>query len=100
MEGPDPTTDHRDLKVSIRLISPAQDLSDFPDLTDLPVSTTVGQIKLLIGNELALRSRSPAGMRVIYRGRLLSMDENTLAQVFGIPTVRPPSFELICPYFT
>ena len=80
------------LTVSVRLISPAQDLADFPDLADLPVSTTVGQIKLLIGNELAFRNRSPAGMRVIFRGRLLDMDEKTLAEVFGIPTVRHLSF--------
>lgn len=98
MDDPGTRAGYGGLTVSVRLISPAPDLANFPDFADLPVSTTVGQIKLLIGNELAYRNRSPAGMRVIYRGRLLDTDEKTLAEVFGIPTVRLPSspFPLSC----
>ncbi|KAL1900214.1 hypothetical protein Sste5346_002524 [Sporothrix stenoceras] len=95
MEEHGPRVGNGDLTVSVRLISPAQDLANFPDLADLPVSTTVGQIKLLIGNELAFRNRSPAGMRVIYRGRLLDMDEKTLADVFGIPTIQMTRLQVL-----
>ncbi|CAK7202545.1 hypothetical protein SEUCBS139899_005269 [Sporothrix eucalyptigena] len=95
MENPDARVNYRDLTVSVRLISPSQDLADFPDLTDLPVSMTVGQVKLLIGNELAARRRSPSGMRVIYRGRVLDIDERTLAEVFGIPTIQETSVQVL-----
>lgn len=90
MQEPGPRAGNGDLTVSLRLISPAQDLANLPGFDNLPVSTTVGQIKLLIGNEVAFRNRSPIGMRVIYRGRLLDTDEKTLADVFGISTVRHP----------
>lgn len=77
-----------DLTVSLHLISPSLGLSDLPDLTDLSVHTTVGQVKRMIGNVLTERNRSPFGMRVIYRGRVLDIDTKTLAEVFGIDTVR------------
>ncbi|CAK7220728.1 hypothetical protein SBRCBS47491_004285 [Sporothrix bragantina] len=95
MESSDARVAYGDLKVSVRLISPSQELTDFPDLTDLPAYTTVGQVKLLIGNELAIRRRSPLGMRVIYRGRVLDVDEKTLAEVFGIPTIQETSIQVL-----
>lgn len=77
----------QDLTVCVRVISPSQELAGFPDLDNLPPSTTIGQVKLLIGNELAARRCSPTGMRVIYRGRVLDVDDKTLSEVFGISTV-------------
>ncbi|CAK7274572.1 hypothetical protein SEPCBS57363_006232 [Sporothrix epigloea] len=84
-----------DLTVSLRLISPSLGLSELPDLTDLSVHTTVGQVKHMIEDVLTERNRSPFGMRVIYRGRVLDIDAKTLAEVFGIDTIQRARLQVL-----
>ncbi|OAA64500.1 Ubiquitin supergroup [Niveomyces insectorum RCEF 264] len=89
--GPSPS----ELTVTLRLISPSRDLADFPVLERLPTATTIGQIKRRVEAELAARQRSSLGLRLIYRGRVLDVDEKTLVDVFGLAAIRETEYHTL-----
>lgn len=68
--------------VTIRLISPAWDLSDGMHFRDVPTATTIRELKLKIQGQLP-PSVPIDRVRLIYLGRSLSRDDDTLLNVLG-----------------
>ncbi|EFX01036.1 hypothetical protein CMQ_5978 [Grosmannia clavigera kw1407] len=79
----DPTEKSAEQTVDLRLISPSWETADSPLLAGLSASTTIGQLKERVQEEVTTRGRSWQGMRLIHRGRVLEGDARTLADVFG-----------------
>lgn len=68
--------------LSLRILSPAVELSHGLDMADVPVDTTIGSLKSRL-TDLLPSNPTPDRMRLIHFGRLLANDNDTLAHVFG-----------------
>ena len=68
--------------LSLRILSPAVELSHGLDMADVPVDTTIGSLKSKL-TDLLPSNPTPDRMRLIHFGRLLANDNDTLAQIFG-----------------
>lgn len=67
-------------RICLHVVSPGpENRQTFPSL---PVTTSIAQLKLLIANASPLHP-APSRQRLIYRGRRLAVDTDTLANVFG-----------------
>ncbi|CAK7274967.1 hypothetical protein SEPCBS119000_006444 [Sporothrix epigloea] len=94
METLDAHDEYGHLRVTVRLLSPSRG-ADLPEFTNLPVHVTIGQLKNRIRNELNIPSRSSLDMRLIYRGRILDIEERTLLDVFGISAIREADTQVL-----
>ena len=75
------------LTINLKIISP--NLTQPLSLPDLPVTTTVVQLKERIRQQLHSRPADPQ-QRLIYRGRMLNRPEEKLLDLFGEEMVRLP----------
>jgi len=69
----------------LRVISPQPEIAELV-FNDLPLSTTVEQLKLKIKDAVATQP-VPERQRLIYQGRVMTTDSSTMADVFGQHTV-------------
>lgn len=88
--APEAASDH--LSVNLQVLSPSTAASSGRPLVfpSLPASTTVRQVKERIRQALPLKP-TDAQQRLIYRGRPLSQDGDTLLNVIGEEVVSWPT---------
>ncbi|KAL5116128.1 hypothetical protein ACEQ8H_006025 [Pleosporales sp. CAS-2024a] len=73
--------------INLRILSPSPDVDGGLTFADLPAATTVQELRRRI--QAAVPSRpAPDRMRLIYRGRVVANDGDTLASVFGADEIR------------
>jgi hypothetical protein len=76
--------------IDLKLLSPSPDVpANGLSLENLPTSTTLGELRNRITAALASHP-PPARQRLIYFGRVLQRDDDTLASVFGENNVYDP----------
>lgn len=77
------------LSVNLNVISPSTAVGTGSPLSfpNLLASTTIGQLKEKIRNLLPTKP-TDAQQRLIYKGRVLQQDDETLCQIMGENTVR------------
>ncbi len=71
---------------TLHVVSPSAGVGSPLTFLELPFETTVKQLKERIRNSLPIRP-SDDDQRLIYRGRLLSGEDETMLAIFGIETV-------------
>lgn len=78
-----PTTQFIDIKI----LGPSEELRNGIQFNGIPKTFTIAELKERIQNELPSRP-APAKQRLIYLGRVLQPDDQTLAHFFGENVVR------------
>jgi hypothetical protein len=73
--------------LNLRILSPSPDLDGGINLTQLPTTTTVADLRRRIQDAVPSRP-APDSMRLIYRGKVVADDASTLADVFGADNIR------------
>lgn len=78
------------LTVNLNILSPSTTVTAGGPLTfpNLPLSTTIRQVKEKIRQTLPIRPTDDQ-QRLIYKGRSLQQDDETLLHLMGEATVRP-----------
>ncbi|KAH9872211.1 hypothetical protein IAQ61_005046 [Plenodomus lingam] len=72
---------------NLKVLSPSSELEGGVTFTALPTSTTVGQLRNRIQDAVPSKP-SPDRMRLIYRGRVVADNSQTLEAVFGADNIR------------
>lgn len=75
------------LRINLKVLSPSTEVNGDLSFGQIPASTTVKELKLLIQNEIASHP-SVDRMRLIYRGRVLATETDTMVDIFGLENVR------------
>lgn len=70
----------------LHVLSPSAEVPDKLTFSSIPVTTTVAELKARIQDAIPSMP-SPARQRLIYRGKALVKDTDTLKDVFGQETV-------------
>ena len=83
------------LAINLKVLSPSSEIEGAIHLQDLPASTTVGELRLKIQDAVASKP-GPERMRLIYRGKVVANDADTLATVFGADNVRGRALTAAC----
>lgn len=78
------------LAVNLKVLSPSAELEGGLSLPDLPASTTVKELRSRIQDAVASRPALER-MRLIYRGRVVANNADTLESVFGTENVSASS---------
>ena len=73
--------------VNLRILSPSTELQGGLSFPDLPATTTIQELRTRI-QDTAPSKPAPDRMRLIYRGRVIANEADTLATVFGAENVR------------
>ena len=73
--------------ILLHILSPSPEVRTKLIFSDLPVSTTVAELKIRICDAVASRP-SPDRQRLIYRGRALVREGATLKEIFSQEAVR------------
>ncbi|KAI4944460.1 hypothetical protein J4E86_009519 [Alternaria arbusti] len=73
--------------VNLKILSPSSDFEGGVNLADVPASTTVKELRSRI-QDAAPSKPAPERMRLIYRGRVVANDADTLSNVFGVDNLR------------
>lgn len=68
--------------MNLKVLSPSPEVEGGITLADLPASTTVKELRSRIQDAIASRP-APERMRLIYRGRVVANDADTLEHVFS-----------------
>ena len=74
------------MTLNLRVLSPSSEVDGGIHLQDLPTSTTVRELRLKIQDAVASKP-GPERMRLIYRGKVVANDADTLETVFGAENV-------------
>lgn len=72
--------------IVLHVLSPAVEVPKKLTFSAIPISTTVGELKLKIRDAVATKP-APERQRLIYRGKALTYESTTLKDVFGQDTV-------------
>src|SRR5690242_16146074 len=72
--------------VNLKILSPSSEVESDINLVDLPAATTNQDLRQRIRNEIESRPTVDR-MRLIYRGRVIMRDTDTLLDVFGLNNV-------------
>lgn len=72
--------------INLKVLSPSTEVQRDINLLDLPISLTLKELRERIQNEIPTRP-APERMRLIYRGRALARETDTLSDVFGLDNV-------------
>lgn len=75
------------LSFTLLVVSPSVGVNSPLTFPNFPASTTVKQLKAKI-RDVVPSKPADERQRVIYRGRLLSRDEETMLEIFRLDTVR------------
>lgn len=83
------------MALNLKVLSPSSEIEGGIHLQDLPASTTVRELRLKIQDAVASKP-GPERMRLIYRGKVVANDADTLETVFGANNVRGRAQTVIC----
>jgi hypothetical protein len=73
--------------LNLKILSPSTEVEGGIIFLDIPTSTTIKELRNRIQD--AVQSKpAPDRMRLIYRGRVVANDGDTLGNVFGAESVR------------
>jgi hypothetical protein len=81
--------------INLKVLSPSSEIEGGIHLQDLPASTTVKELRLKIQDAVASKP-GPERMRLIYRGKVVANDADTLETVFGADNVGGRALRVIC----
>lgn len=73
--------------INLKVLSPSAEVEGGVNFVDIPASTTVKELRSRIQNAVPSKP-APERMRLIYRGRVVANDADTLSAVFGADNVR------------
>ncbi|KAG9191550.1 hypothetical protein G6011_10284 [Alternaria panax] len=73
--------------INLKILSPSTEVEGGVHLADMPASTTVRELRSRI-QDAAPSKPAPERMRLIYRGRVVANDADTLSKVFGADNIR------------
>jgi hypothetical protein len=76
--------------INLKILSPSSEVEGGVKLADIPASTTVKELRSRI-QDAAPSKPAPERMRLIYRGRVVANDADTLSNVFGEDNVGLPT---------
>lgn len=76
--------------INLKILSPSTEVEGGVNLADIPASTTVKELRSRI-QDAAPSKPAPERMRLIYRGRVVANDADTLSNVFGVDNVGSPT---------
>jgi hypothetical protein len=76
--------------INLKLLSPSTEVEGGINFRDLPASTTVRELRSRIQDAVPSKP-APERMRLIYRGRVLANEADTLENIFGAESVRDKS---------
>lgn len=72
--------------INLKILSPSTEVEGGVNLADVPASTTVKELRSRIQDAVPSKP-APERMRLIYRGRVVANDSDTLTNVFGAENV-------------
>jgi hypothetical protein len=72
--------------VSLKVLSPSTEVKGDIALPDLPAATTIRELRGRIQDALESRPATER-MRLIYRGKVIASETDTLIDVFGLDNV-------------
>ncbi|KAJ4362650.1 hypothetical protein N0V95_001358 [Ascochyta clinopodiicola] len=75
------------LAINLKVLSPSSEVESGVHLRDLAASTTVQELRLKIQDAVPSKP-DPARMRLIYRGKVVANDTDSLETVFGADNIR------------
>lgn len=84
--------------INLKILSPSPEVENGISFTDLPASTTVRELRVRIQDAVPSKP-APERMRLIYRGRVVVNDADTLGGVFGADAVSHPLMAVTLPSF-
>ncbi|CAO2652437.1 Nn.00g007200.m01.CDS01 [Neocucurbitaria sp. VM-36] len=73
--------------INLRILSPSTEVEGGVTFPDLPASTTIKELRSRIQDAVPSKPATDR-MRLIYRGRVVANDADTLANVFGADSIR------------
>ncbi|KAI1509548.1 Ubiquitin protein [Pyrenophora tritici-repentis] len=73
--------------INLKILSPSTEVEGGVNLADVPASTTVKELRSRIQNAVPSKPATDR-MRLIYRGRVVANDAETLGNVFGTDNIR------------
>ena len=74
---------------ALQVLSHSVGIAETLSFPELPVSTTITQLKTKIKQKARYANADEESQRLIYQGRILSNGEQTMTEVFGAETVCP-----------
>jgi hypothetical protein len=80
---------------TLQVVSPSVGVTGPLSFPQLPIGTTVKQLKEKIRESLSMRP-SDDHQRLIHRGRLLAREDETMSEIFGQETVCISEVSLCC----
>ena len=72
--------------INLKILSPSTEVEGGVNLADVPASTTVKELRSRIQNAVPSKPATDR-MRLIYRGRVIANDAESLGNVFGTDNV-------------
>ncbi|OAG01907.1 uncharacterized protein CC84DRAFT_1151972 [Paraphaeosphaeria sporulosa] len=75
------------LAVNLKILSPSAEVEGGVQLTDIPAATTIRELRQRIHDAAPSRPATDR-MRLIYRGRVVANDSDSLLTVFGADNIR------------
>jgi hypothetical protein len=72
--------------INLKILSPSTEVEGGVNLPDVPASTTIKELRSRIQNAVPSKPATDR-MRLIYRGRVVANDADTLGNVFGAGSV-------------
>ncbi|KAF2816125.1 uncharacterized protein BDZ99DRAFT_458028 [Mytilinidion resinicola] len=76
--------------IDLKVLSPSTEVDGDMFFKQLPASTTVAELKLKIKDQIAAKP-AVERMRLIYRGRVMAKESDTMTDVFGRDEIRASS---------
>jgi hypothetical protein len=73
--------------INLKVLSPSTEVEGGVNLADVPTTTTIKELRSRIQDAVPSKPATER-MRLIYRGRVVANDADTLADVFGADNVR------------
>ncbi|KLU91399.1 hypothetical protein MAPG_09919 [Magnaporthiopsis poae ATCC 64411] len=73
--------------INVEIVSPSAGVPVPLSLPDLPIKTTVAQLKDMVRQKLTVPDPAAVDLRVIYQGRMLAPPELTLENALGLDAV-------------
>jgi hypothetical protein len=73
--------------INLKVLSPSTEVEGGVSFTDLPTTTTIKELRSRIQDAVPSKPATER-MRLIYRGRVVANDADTLGNVFGAENVR------------
>jgi hypothetical protein len=85
--------------INLKVLSPSTEVEGGVSFPDLPTTTTIKELRNRIQDAVPSKP-APERMRLIYRGRVVANDTDTLGLVFGAENVRVKVVTASCSWRT